>query len=190
MEDSTLSYKDLEEIYPNTIIVRLRGMFYDAYGDSAIVLGKVTGYKVKKTSENASLKTGFPVNALKKVKTILIDQEISFIVFEKNEVIYEKSYINTNYEEVLKSNKAEYENLCTEKKEKQLEEGDSVLSVNDYFKVNNDETVQVQFNCPMKTFTEIKELYEQYSSWVYNPGSFDFLITMLISKGLDDFKKG
>lgn len=181
MEDNlkkfSCSYKELEELYPNTIILRLRGSFYDAYGNSALVLGEITGYKVKKQSDKAMFKAGFPSNALEKNLQVMRDSNISYIVFERDEKIFEEKFSNNRFQETLNvANRLL--NSCHVS-----EENDSVVDV------NANDFIRVTFNCPKKIHDEIKEMYSEYSNWVFNPESFDFLLTMLIKKGIDVMNK-
>jgi hypothetical protein len=96
-----IKYEDLTEKYPDTIVIRLRGMFYNAYDKSAFVLSELTSYKVKKANANAKCKCGFPTNALKKVKSILDNEKIDYIIFEGTAVVYEGHFEENRFSTVL-----------------------------------------------------------------------------------------
>lgn len=71
----------LAEKYPNVVILQLRGKFYNSYGDSAIVLSAVTGYKLIRKSTQR-LRCGFPVNSVEKVVSTFKSKHISFMFFD------------------------------------------------------------------------------------------------------------
>ena len=84
------------------VLIKLRGMFYNAFSDSARVLSYVTGFKVKQTSETAQPKCGFPSGSLDKVAAILKDNDISFEIYNKDErVAFNDAGENNRYDEIL-----------------------------------------------------------------------------------------
>ncbi len=80
------SYKDLENEYPDTIILMLRGSFYNAYDDSAKVLSMITGYKVRKKDDQ--LQCGFPAtkSTIEKVISSCTEKRIPFAMVTADEI--------------------------------------------------------------------------------------------------------
>ena len=85
----------------NLVIIRLQGMFYNAYEDSARVLSLVTGYKIKQVSKTSKLKCGFPSNALEKNTDLLIENCINFRITDKDEVVSEGYFENNQFNNCL-----------------------------------------------------------------------------------------
>lgn len=48
-----VSIGELQEKYPYTLILRLRGNFYQSFDDSAFALSAITGYKLRRRSKNS-----------------------------------------------------------------------------------------------------------------------------------------
>lgn len=88
--------EEIEEMFPDTVVIRLRGMFYNAADKSAIVLSSVTSYQLKQTSPKSKLKCGFPSNALEKVTDLLRKEQIDFAIFEGNDLIDKESFGTKN----------------------------------------------------------------------------------------------
>lgn len=86
-----------------TVLIKLQGMFYNAYDDSAKVLHMVTGYKVKRGSDTSRLKCGFPTNALSKVVSQLTESSVSYRVTNKMEVVSENKATGNRFSELIKS---------------------------------------------------------------------------------------
>ncbi len=82
--------------------LKLRGMFYNAFGDDARVLSQVTGYKVKE-SGNGNCKAAFPCddNTLNKVCDNLDGCNISYLITTKEDVVRQKEFLNDRYDEYL-----------------------------------------------------------------------------------------
>ena len=93
--------EELSEQYPDTVILQLRGGFYNAFDDSAVVLASVMGYKVK-AMESGRFKSGFPVNSMDKVAADLKLRHISFIILdgnnESNRLLFENSRFKDFYD--------------------------------------------------------------------------------------------
>jgi len=85
------------------LIIRLQGMFYNSYEDSAKVLSVLTGYKVKQVSATSKLKCGFPSNALDKNVALFNDSHISFCIMNKDEVVAERYTLLNMYKDYLNS---------------------------------------------------------------------------------------
>ena len=76
----------LSRQYPNTVILQLRGGFYNAYDDSALVLSEVMDYKLTQSS-SGKYKSGFPINALDKVIRQFKNFHIDTIVFDNDKIV-------------------------------------------------------------------------------------------------------
>ena len=102
--------------YPNTVILQLRGGFYNAFDDSAIVLSEIMDYKLNQSS-SGKYKSGFPVNVLDKVLTQFKNHHVNTIVFDNEKIVdnidfEDNSFINYVDEELL--NKAQVNTETTE----------------------------------------------------------------------------
>ena len=86
-------------IKKEVIELRKSGKFYNTFGDDAIILHYLMGYKI--VAEKGGV--GFPETAFNKVINALEDAEISYIAYEKDAVIAEKDFKKINdYKNVLK----------------------------------------------------------------------------------------
>ena len=84
------------------------GKFYNIYGDDAIILNYLFGYKILIDG-----KVGFPETALNKVINTLEDKKISYRIINKNESDIFKNYGNLNcYKKILKYS-LEYKDIKT-----------------------------------------------------------------------------
>ncbi len=87
------------KIKKELIELRKSGKFYNTFGDDAIILHYLMGYRI--VAEKGGV--GFPETAYNKVINALEDAEISYVVYEKEEVIAEKNFKKLNdYKNVLK----------------------------------------------------------------------------------------
>lgn len=102
MEDKAdITKRSISMDESNLVIIRLQGMFYNAYEDSAKVLSLITGYKIKQVSKTSKLKCGFPSNALEKNTGLLIDNCINFRITDKDEVVSEGYFENNQFSKCL-----------------------------------------------------------------------------------------
>lgn len=86
-------------IKKEVIELRKSGKFYNSFGDDAIILHYLTGYKI--VHEKGGV--GFPETAYNKVINLLDDEEVSYIVYEKDNIIEEKDFKKLNsYKSLLK----------------------------------------------------------------------------------------
>lgn len=81
-----LSIGELQEKYPYTLILRLRGNFYQSFDDSAFALSAITGYKLRRRSKNSLYTCGFPCNALDKVMGLIQKAKINHIVLMRKKL--------------------------------------------------------------------------------------------------------
>lgn len=99
-------YAQLSEKYPNTIVLQVRGKFYNAFSDSAQVLSEVFGYRLSE-NEKGTVKSGFPIEGAENKFEYLKGQKISFVAVNKEEVVeqYDASTEN-RYKSLLENVKA------------------------------------------------------------------------------------
>lgn len=74
------------------------GTFFNAYGDDAVILHLLLGYKYLSIKKSA----GFPANALPKVKSVLEYENIAYKIYNKEELIEEGKGIDKKYSESIK----------------------------------------------------------------------------------------
>ena len=79
---TVLRFEELEKEKPETVILQLRGVFYNAFGKSALALSGVTEYQVKE--ETGTYKCGFPLKVSDKVEQKLRESKISYAFYEKD----------------------------------------------------------------------------------------------------------
>lgn len=102
MEDNCAVYSASVAEREGVVAVRLQGMFYNAYSDSAKVLSVVTGYKIKQNTATSQLKCGFPSNALEKVKELFQRENVSFMAFDKDHLVCFFSSGRDGYDRAMK----------------------------------------------------------------------------------------
>lgn len=81
--------KQLERSYPEHLILYRSGYFYTAWHESAIALSLMFGYKLKKSSKNGYVTTGFPYSSLENKIQQLNEFNIDYVVECKSEILYE-----------------------------------------------------------------------------------------------------
>ena len=114
------------------IELRKSGKFYNSFGDDAIIIHYLLGYKIVKEKGGV----GFPESAFNKVINILENEEISYIVYEKDKIVEEKDFkrIN-NYDCILKkglkviSGEERFDKIEKKIRDLNLKELDRVLEV-------------------------------------------------------------
>lgn len=72
--------------------IRKSGKFYNTFGDDAIILHYLLGYKVVKDKGGV----GFPESAYNKVINALEENEVSYQVYEKDALIIENNFKKLN----------------------------------------------------------------------------------------------
>lgn len=95
-------FEILEEKYPATCIVQLRGNFYNAFNDSAVVLSALREYKLKPAT--SGYKCGFPETVLSSVMEDFEKNHINFMAFNNGDVVIEKSFEDNRFKEYLEAN--------------------------------------------------------------------------------------
>ncbi len=120
------------KIRKDVIELRKSGKFYNCFGDDAIILHYLTGYKI--VAEKGGV--GFPETAYNKVINALEEAEVSYKVYDKEEVIEDKNFKKLNsYKNVLKKGISElsieerFAKIEKRIRELNLEELDYVLEV-------------------------------------------------------------
>ena len=87
------------KIKKELVELRKSGKFYNTFGDDAIILHYLMGYKI--VAEKGGV--GFPETAYNKVINALEDAEVSYRVYEKDEILAEKDFKKINdYKNILK----------------------------------------------------------------------------------------
>ena len=117
---SELKYEKLADEYKDTVVVQLRGGFYNVFNESAFVIGILLDYKVKESS-NKTYKAGFPINALDKVVSICKREKVNFIAFDGNKIVCEHKFENNRFQEICR----EFDISSISRKEEQIEEKSS-----------------------------------------------------------------
>ena len=119
-------------IKKDLIELRKSGKFYNTFGDDAIILHYLTGYKI--VAEKGGV--GFPETAYNKVINILENEEISYIVYEKENILAKKDYKKLNsYKSLLKkglqelSNEERFNKIEKKIKELNAKELDHILDL-------------------------------------------------------------
>lgn len=181
--NESLEYEKLLTLYKETVVIRLRGMFYNAFEESAFVLSVITGYKIKKTSLTAMCKCGYPSTAFGKVLGLLKDGHINFVIYEGTKIIEKESFEDNRYLKVLQ----EFDDSTievSEASEKRMDQGSAqtVAALAD--------TTQITFFCPVQIAAEIETLYKEYMCFFGSAGySMDMFISTLLLKGVREYKK-
>ena len=83
----------------NKYVVRLykSGKFYNAFGDDGLILHELLGYKYIEYKNSV----GFPESAINKVESKLDSVNISYSIYEKDNLLEEHKGIDKNYKIVL-----------------------------------------------------------------------------------------
>lgn len=84
------------------VTMRLQGMFYEAYSDSAKVLSVITGFKIKQKTANSQLKCGFPSSSLGKIEGLLREHDICYMVSTPHNITCYLSSNHASYDAALK----------------------------------------------------------------------------------------
>lgn len=165
--------KELGDKHLESIVLVLQGCFYRAEGRSAEALASITGYKLR-DMKDGGVECGFPFSSLDKIKKMLEDRGINYLIYQKNEITHQYSKGNVKLDEYLKdANIPPPIQKNTEKKQKgNCEECSNILS---------DELVSITFRCPKVLSDRLKAISER--EWQI---SFDAIVTRIIEKGLHD----
>lgn len=97
---SELSYEELTDKYPETVVIRLQGTFYKAFGNSAFVLNVLFGYTVCEMKTGRK-RVGFPKAGLAKILAGLDENKVNVIVFEGEKEVGKGEYANNQFNAVL-----------------------------------------------------------------------------------------
>lgn len=74
------------------------GKFFNAYSDGAVILHHLVGYKYLKPKNCV----GFPESALTKVKAILENNDLSYEIYDKKDLVEKHKGIKSKYNKILK----------------------------------------------------------------------------------------
>lgn len=99
---SDTKYEELLKKHPDAVVLHLRGTFYTAFGDSAIIIAKLAGYKITKLKNN-EIKVGFPTNSLNKVISFCYVNKINVVAYVKDEMVEKQEFEDNQYESFLAS---------------------------------------------------------------------------------------
>lgn len=94
------NYKVFEEKYPGTIILQLRGNFYNAFDKSAMALADCFGYKLNRM-DTGVYKCGFPASVLNERLDFIKNSNLGYVVFENGQEV----------EVFLQEDKSEFEKI-------------------------------------------------------------------------------
>lgn len=94
------SYEELVEEYRETVVLRLRGKFYNAFDESAMIVGELLKYKVKRT-KSGKCRVGFPIESLDKVVDCIKKENVNIIVFEGDDITAKEMFENNQYQNIL-----------------------------------------------------------------------------------------
>lgn len=98
--------KVIKRIHPEDIVLLKVGTFYHTYSKDAYIISYLFNYQIKKVEENYST-CGFPKSVINKVKSVLEEKHINYILVNRSEN-YE-----VEEEEKFKDNKfMEYYNIA------------------------------------------------------------------------------
>ncbi len=98
--------KNIKELFPEYIVFVKIGNFYVVYFNDSYIISYLFNYKIKGNNINES-SCGFPLNSINKIKYILENRNINYIIVDKKH----------NYEELEKMNykkKNKYNELLDE----------------------------------------------------------------------------
>lgn len=160
------SFNELEKQYPGNVILQLRGMFYNAFENSAIVLSAITGYKLKRM-QSGTLKCGFPANALEKNIELLKRKNISFKVYQNEKEEFSYTGNTDKFNELISKHsdkKEEYHMNIEKEKHSRLQ--------------------TISFECPSVLVERLNKITKE--NWIY---SKDAIISELLKKGINEYDK-
>ena len=95
MGNSKRKFEELEERYPDSLVMQLRGKFYCAYDKCAVVLSDIFDYKLKST--DTSSRCGFSIEAFDKVKDELDRLHINYVFVQNGKVLDEGKFKNNGF---------------------------------------------------------------------------------------------
>jgi len=110
-----VTYEELAEQFPETVVLRLRGNFYNAFNECAFVLNVLLEYKVRRMG-TGRCRVGFPANSLEKVLDTLKKNQINVIVFEGEKLVENITYETNQFNCILK----QFSEGSIEESEKQI----------------------------------------------------------------------
>lgn len=98
--------ENIKQIHPNYVVMYKVGVFYHTYGKDSYIIASNYGYSLKNSGNVISC--GFPEKAINKVKTVLEDKKINYILLDprNNYEVDEKSNnknLNTYDKELKKA---------------------------------------------------------------------------------------
>ena len=87
--------------YNNYIVFIKVGNFYECLSKDALIINKIFNYKIKKISN--TIKVGFPISNIKYITGKIKDNNINYVVIDKDNIIDinevdNNDYINYNFD--------------------------------------------------------------------------------------------
>ena len=81
--------------YKEYVVLLKSGIFYECFNDDISIMYSLFHYKIKNNSNNYVV--GFPSNSLSKICKVLEDNNINYIVVDKDNMIDKYKSKNNNY---------------------------------------------------------------------------------------------
>ena len=76
--------KVIKQIHPEDLVLLKVGSFYHAYGKDAYIIAYLFNYQMKKVDNNYDT-CGFPKSTINKVKAILEEKQINYLLISRSE---------------------------------------------------------------------------------------------------------
>lgn len=87
----------LKKKYPKSVIILQSGMFYNARGESAVILSELTGYKLRRYPAG-EYRCGYPKESMERVVKILGRSEVNYVIYGGEFLIAKEEYPNNHYD--------------------------------------------------------------------------------------------
>lgn len=87
----------LKRKYPKSVIILQSGMFYNARGESAIILSELTGYRLRRYPAG-EFRCSYPQESMERVVKILSRAEVNYAIYGGEFLIDRKEYPNNHYD--------------------------------------------------------------------------------------------
>ena len=99
MSDTTRKpYSDWVTDYPETVVLSKERFLYVVYNESALVIGNLLGYSVRRT-QKGNLCTGGPNKV--KIMNKLTENQVSYVVIENNMVVDHETFTDNHFNDFL-----------------------------------------------------------------------------------------
>ena len=88
--------KYLKKEKSNVCIIIKSGIFYHSFDYDALILNHLFNFKIVNVNDNVK-RIGFPISNIEKVKNILDDNNISYMIIDNMDNIIDKIYDDNKY---------------------------------------------------------------------------------------------